>query len=137
MKLGIKFLFGLLDLIGIFITFCLILQNNDFNIEKLLAIILVGIFSASGAVYTLYLYSYKIVFEDKNFSVRKFFITKTYEINEISGIIYKQNIFGLYTYIVKIGKKKIEISPALKNKIIADKFFEENGIFKKFPRVEY
>lgn len=115
----------------------LIFDKNEFNAEKICAITLIAILALIGLVYTFYLFSYKIIIRSEGFSVRKFFIIKTFEINDITNIEYKRVAFGDYTYVVKFKNGKMEVSQLLKDKALIDRVLAEKGFFKKFPRINY
>lgn len=136
-KWGIRIWFCAFEILAIAIILSLIFDKNEFSTETICAITLIAILALLGLVYTFYLFSYKIVVRGEEFSVRKFIITQTFKTEDITSVDYKRKAFGDYTYVIKIGKKKVEVSLLLKDKIVIDKFFEEKGIFRKFPRVNY
>lgn len=136
-RLGIKIWFCIFEVLAIVIIISLIFDKHEFNLEKTCAISLIALLAIVGVVYTIYLFSYKIIIRSEDFSVRKFFITRSYKISEITNVEYKRIAFGDYTYVLCFGKKKVEVSQLLKNKNLVDSFFETKGIFRKFPRVKY
>lgn len=137
LRLGIKIWFCTFEILAIVIVLSLIFDKHEFNSEKICAISLISLLAIFGLVYTFYLLSYKIIIRSEDFSVRKFFITRSYKISEITNVEYKRIAFGDYTYVLCFGKKKVEVSQMLNNKNLVDSFFEAKGIFRKFPRVNY
>ena len=135
LRTGIKIWFSGFEVFAVFILLYLIFDKKEFNAEKICAITLIGILLILGLLYTTYLFCYKIKIGDRFFAAKKFFAWHTYRVEDITNIQYKRIAFGDYTYVIRIGKKKVEISQLLRNKVFVDKFFEENGVFRKFPRV--
>lgn len=136
LRLGIKIWFCTFEILAIVIVLSLIFDKREFNSEKICTISLISLLAIFGLVYIFYLFSYKIIIRSEDFSVRKYFITTTFKIEDITGVEYKK-AFGNYTYVVIIDKTKMEVSPLLNNKNLIDSFFETKGIFRKFPRVNY
>lgn len=96
-----------------------------------LCIILGGVFSFAA----LYSFSCKIIVKEDCIVARKFFCNKTYKYEEITGISYKKAAFGDATYVLRFGRKKLEISQLMVNKNVMDKKLKQEGIFKKYPKV--
>ena len=137
MKASIKIIgvFCIMFLAGI--SLLCIYDDYKYDIYELVFIILASaLLGGIMLIWTIYMFCFKLVINDKVFTVRKFFTTKTYHIDDITNIDYKRILFGDYAYVLKIGNKKVEISQFLKNKIEIDRYFKDNGIFEKYPRVE-
>lgn len=134
-RLGIKIWFCFFEVLAIVIIISLIFDKHEFNLEKICAISLIALLAIVGVVYTIYLFSYKIIIRSEDFLVRKFFITRSYKISEITNVEYKRIAFGDYTYVLCFGKKKVEVSQMLNNKTMLDKYLDEQGVFKRYPRI--
>lgn len=135
MNNGIRIWFSAFDILIIIVLICIILDKQDFNFEKIFGLILTAFLTSAMLVYSLYLFSFKIMVYDNYFTVRLFFKTRICKITDITDISYKRITFGDYTYVVRFGKRKMEVSPLMKNKRIIDKKLQDNGIFEKYPRV--
>lgn len=131
--LKIVFFIGIIFFLSISIYVCL----DDVDIYQKVLIVLLGIFFGGGClIYEFYLITYNIYIDNDYIKVRKLFKTYTFNITDITNIIYKQVAFGSYTYIIVFSKIKVEIAPLMKNKSAMDNFLNEHGVFKKFPRVD-
>ncbi len=93
--------------------------------------------SVIGIVYDIYLLRFKLIIGEKDFKFRKFFKIYKFNYDEITGIEYKRVAFGDISYVIKLNKKKVEIAPILKNKVVIDKKLTDLGIFQKYPRYNY
>ena len=132
-KISVKLWYLLFELIGLFVLLFIILDKQKFGPVKISVIALVGTSILLGLMYIAYIFSYKIEIINQSFSVRKFFTTKTFKVSDITSIDYNRLAFD--AYIIKAERKKVVISHRLTNKNAIDRFFDVNGVFKKFPRV--
>lgn len=129
----ILFTFFALFFIG-FLLFALLSTGQEDEAvfcEVVLCVILGGVFSFAA----LYSFLCKIIVKEDYIVARKIFCNRIYKYEEITGISYKKAVFGDATYVLRFGRKKLEISQLMVNKNIMDKKLKQEGIFKKYPKV--
>jgi len=137
MNKAIKFYFTFFEILSILIIVYLLIDKNEFNTEKICALAIIATLSVIGIVYDIYLLRFKLIIGEKDFKFRKFFKIYKFNYDEITGIEYKRVAFGDISYVIKLNKKKVEIAPILKNKVVIDKKLTDLGIFQKYPRYKY
>lgn len=119
-------------------TLIAILVGVDMDYSVSDRIIICSLAALFGIIFTgfaIYLLTFKLSIINNELSVRKFFITRSYKISEITNVEYKRIAFGDYTYVLCFGKKKVEVSQMLNNKTMLDKYLDEQGVFKRYPRI--
>jgi len=117
-----------------FLLFALLSTGQEDEVvffEVLLSILLGCVFSLA----TLYSFLCKILVKDETIITRKFFCRRTYKYEDITNISYKKAAFGDSTYVLRFGKKRLEISQLMVNKDIIDRKLKEEGIFNKYPKI--
>lgn len=122
-KVNIKLWFKIVCLLSacFFTAFIVYACINDIDIYEKFCLILLGkLLGGISIIYGLYCCLFAIYVGDDYIKVKKLFKSRIYSISEITKIDYKLVAFGNYTYVVYFGKRKVEISQLLKNKIIVD-----------------